>query len=359
MSPKNVALAAAALALAAACTPEFDPASQVDGLRVLALRAEPPEIAPAPAPGDGPAAAPDRAALSALVLRGDAAREPARKTAVVYLACLPAPGDPTPTPCVALAALRDPTAVLAEAARAACGAGGEAEPSIAFAGAEVCDAASCGPVRAGEVTLPSPELSVPAGYAFDALPPGAPARILGVQAVVLAFAIDATAEELAAGAGGACPLGAVASRLSELWAAREHVLATKRVLVRGPEATDPPNRNPAIEGIAADGAALAGGTATALAPGRIGLAPVLPEGVEALHEDYTKLDAAGAPIERAREEWVYSWFGTAGELEEVHTRGAEAQAWTVGAAGPAAVAVVARDLRGGVAWAVREVALGP
>lgn len=354
--PTRLLLLAATATLAAACGPDFDPASQVDKLRVLAVRAEPPEIAPPPA--SGAPVAPDRAALGALVVRGDVASDPARQTTVVYVACVPVPGDPSPSPCVALASLRDPTAALAGAAGASCAAPDEAAP-VVFAGAEVCDAAGCGPAQVGGVTLPSPEVRLPAGYGFDALPASAPERVLGVEAAVLAFALDATPDELSGGSGP-CPAAAVAERLSALWQAREHVLAVKRVQIRGPAAVDPPNRNPGIEGIAAGGAALASGAPATLAPGTAWLTPVLPAGEAGTPEAYTKLDATGTPITTAVEEWVFSWFGTAGELDDLRTRGAEAEEWILPAAGTRArVAAVVRDVRGGVAWAVRDVVVGP
>ncbi|HEX9308795.1 MAG TPA: hypothetical protein VF894_14975 [Anaeromyxobacter sp.] len=344
-------LAAAALA---ACTPDFDPASRIEKLRVLAIKAEPPEIDPAGV---------QTAALTSLVLRADFAQDPSRTTTVVHLACLPVPGDPSPSPCVQLAGLRDPTAFLAEAAPAACAAPGTAP--IAFAGTETCVGGDCGPATlAGGATLKRPEVSVPAAWAgpegvFAALPPTAPELVLGAQAIVLAFALDATPDELAAGGGGPCVAADLVSGLAGLWATREHVLSTKRVQIRGPDAYDPPNQNPAEPGIRAGTTSLDPDAVTTLAPGEISLAPV-PGGEPEL---YTKLDAAGLPLEgEAREEWVYSWFSTAGELDATHTRGTEADAWTVGATAagtPARVVAVVRDLRGGTAWAVRDVAVAP
>ena len=355
----------AALALAA-CTPDFDPASKVDRLRVLAIRADPPEIEPAAAT----AAAPDRAALTSFVLRPDFASDPGRQTTVVYLACTPTPGDPTPTPCAAFATLTDPTVLLAEAAKGACGSAGAGTPAaIGFAGIEVCRAGACAPavVTAGGtlVALPPPELAIPPGYGFDALPRGAPDRILGVQAQVLAFALDATPEELVPSPGGSCPSGDAAARLAQLWPEREHVLATKTVRIRGPEAPDPPNRNPAIDGIAAGGTRLESGSPpTPLAPGTWQLRPVLSPEAVALQETYTRLDAAGAPVERAPEDWVYSWFATAGEIDHLHAREPKPDDWTLrpedaaASGGRALVAAVVRDLRGGTAWVLREVAVG-
>jgi hypothetical protein len=350
----------------AACTPDFDPASRVEKLRVLAVRAEPPEIAPVPV--SGTPAAPDRAALTSFVLRADFATAPGRQTTVVYLACVPTPGDPTPSPCVLLASLRDPAGVLAGVASSSCAGpppGGTAP--IAFAGVEVCGAPAagswrtCGPARtSGGLSLPPPELALPGGYGFDALPPGAPERILGVQAVVLAFALDATPDELAAGAG-ACPAEVFATRLAALWAERDHVLAAKRVWIRGPEAPDAPNENPAVDGIAAGGVLLDPAAPASLPRTSVALTPALPAAADALHQPYTELDSTGAPIRSSREEWVYSWFGTAGELKDLHTRDGGAEEWDLAAAagGPAVVAAVARDLRGGVAWSWAEVTIAP
>src|SRR6266498_906860 len=150
------ALAAAALALAA-CSPDFDPASKIDKLRVLAITAAPPEIAP-------PSVDPDlahTAALTSLVLRADFDAEAALTTTIVHLACVPTPGDPAPSPC-----------------------------------------------------------------------------------------------ELLAGAGTTCPMGDMAARFAELWSSREHVLSTKRIQIRGPDAPDAPNQNPVIAGIEAGSADL-------------------------------------------------------------------------------------------------------
>jgi hypothetical protein len=195
---------------------------------------------------------------------------------------------------------------------------------------------------------------VPAGFAF---PPTGPERILGVQAIDLAFALDATLDELVAEVGTACPAGDVAANLARLWPEREHVLSTKRVLIRGPDA--PPgerNHNPTVAGILAGGIALDPGQATTVIAGDADLAPELPAGPAGEPEVYTTLDAAGAPIETAPEEWVYSWFATAGDLEDLHTRGGETDRWSHSAVrGPVRLGVVVRDLRGGTAWAVRDV----
>ena len=89
-----------ALLALAACTPEFDPASRVEKLRVLAVQADPPEIAPAPL--SGTPAAPDRAALTSLVVRADFAaapgREPRRRSHRPSTGCAPCTSRPAPGP---------------------------------------------------------------------------------------------------------------------------------------------------------------------------------------------------------------------------------------------------------------------
>jgi hypothetical protein len=351
---------AAALALAA-CTPDFDPASKVDKLRVLAVRAEPPEIAP---PGDPDAV--HTAALTSLVVRADFETEPARTTAVVHVACIPTPGDPSPNRCLTFDTLRDATAPIRDAAPAACAAA--AGVPVVFAGVEACVAELCGPAVAVGSPMRAAEVAVPAGFdlAFDQLRArgSAPELVLGVQAVVLAFAIDATPDELvAAGAGTTpCAEGDLAAGLATLWASRDHVLSTKQITIRGPDAPDAPNQNPAKPGIKAAGEELKPDSETPLRGGTLALEPFFAGSADPLPEAYTKLDAAGVPIESTREDWVYSWFSTAGEIDELHTRGTQTDDWIVGGASggtPALVAAVVRDLRGGTAWAVRRVRVNP
>ena len=100
-----------------------------------------------------------------------------------------------------------------------------------------------------------------------------------------------------------------------------------------------------------------------LAAGNRLVTPIQPPGADLLREHYANLDAAGRALVSAREDWVYSWFSTAGKLEDLHTRDPAAEEWTIGtedasaSGGQAVVAAVLRDLRGGVAWTVRDVKL--
>ena len=88
---RNLALVFAALALAA-CSPDFDPASKVEKLRVLAIKAQPPEIVPPSAD----AAALPTAALTSLVLHAPPPPGAAPPTAVGHAARLPGPGATAP-----------------------------------------------------------------------------------------------------------------------------------------------------------------------------------------------------------------------------------------------------------------------
>jgi hypothetical protein len=351
---RNVACTLAAALALAACSPDFEPASRIDKLRVLAIKAEPPEIEPA---GVGTVAL-DRAALESLVLRADFDAEPARTTTVVHLACLPVPGSGFATPCQTFDALGDLAALVQQVAAGACA----PEPGSApfLAGVEQCQAGICAAASAGGIPLRRAEIAAPPLEYFDRA--SAPERILGIQAVVLAFAIDASPDELAQGAVTTCAEANLVAGLARLWPAREHVLATKRVTIRGPASRDPdPNLNPAVDELVAGATTLERDVVTVLdaGTGTLSLRPVFDD---AARQTYTKRDAAGDEIATLREEWVYSWFSTAGELDELHTRGRESNTWTVSGTATgrrALVAAVVRDLRGGTEWAVRAVSVVP
>ncbi|WP_242346044.1 hypothetical protein [Anaeromyxobacter terrae] len=359
------------LALTAACGPDFDPASEVQGLRVLAIRAEPPEIAPA---SDG--SAPARAELETLVVDPALVADPARRAVVLHVACTPAPGDPGPSPCTKLSELSNPAALLAGAdLAAACAAPGVgAAGGISFAGLEACGRDGCGPVAVrrdpadpgSAVSLPRAAYALPADYTLSALPASSPERVLGLEVTDLALALDATPDELApaSAVGSDCELlGAVAARFEAEWSRRAHVAALKRIRVRGPAAPSAPNHNPVLSAVGLDGVALPapGEPPAAVAPSvKIQLLPLLPGSFEELRETYVECDAAGQPIATRQEDWTFSWFTTAGELEKLHTnQPAEAAELTTPVAGAPTVWVVARDLIGGVAWRAGSLAVSP
>lgn len=359
------------LALAAACGPDFDPASEVQGVRVLAVRADPPEIAPAI---DG--TAPSRAVLETLVAHPSFPVDPARQAVVLHVACTPAPGDPGPSRCTTLSELDDPAKLLANADLAtACAAPGVgAAGAITFAGLEACGLGGCSPlsvlrdpVDPGSAgMLPAPAYELPATYSLSGLPADAPERVLGLEVVDLALVLDARPDELApttAVPDDCALLGAVAGRFQAQWSLRAHVAALKRIRVRGPSALSAPNHNPLLEGVAMGGTTLPapGGIPATLPPfAKVDLLPVLPGEFEALRETYVEPDARGQPIATKREEWTFSWFSTAGELEDLHTNHpGEPEVFTAPPSGGVVVWTVVRDLRGGIAWRAGGIAVAP
>ncbi len=360
----RIASLASVVLLASACSPDFDPAWRVEKLRVLAVRAEPPEIAPA-SYGDAPA----RTVLGALVTNPEFLVDPGRRAVVLHLACTPVPGQAAASPCDAISALAEPGALLALADLAgACAAPGVGTVGgLTFAGVESCGLGGCGPVSvrtdpadpASAANLAAPAYELPADFDLADLPPYPPytaERVLGTEVTDVALALDASPDDLAPAAAvpDACAaLFEVASRFQALWAAREHVTSLKRIRVRGPDAASPPNQNPSISGISLDGAALPspGGTPLAIAPGAADFLPLLPGDPAALREWYWKCNAEGEKIEAAIEDWTFSWFATAGDLDTLHTRDAsEPDRYTPPPSGRVLVHSVVRDLRGGVAW---------
>jgi hypothetical protein len=377
MTTRSLSLAVALTSLAA-CTPEFDPASEVTTLRVLAVRAEPPELAPAPALGDPPSssgqAAPDTATLGALVAHPDFVADPARRVTLVHVACTPEAGDPTASACLSLTSLADPRALLpaADLALACADPGRGREGAITLAGLESCGRAGCEPIEvrldsadpASAVALPSPAYRLPGDLGLGALPPGAPERILGIEVVTLALALDVAPDALApAGTStDACAaLAAFGARFAEEWDLHANVASVKRIRVRGPDATDAPNTNPPLTGVAFDGTALPppGGAPTAIAAVEADLLPLFPGDPDLLRERYTRRDAAGAAIEEKIEDWAFSWFATAGELEDLRTNAPDEPERFAPEPGRALVYVVARDLRGGTSWTIGEVDVSP
>jgi hypothetical protein len=362
MKTAPILLVPALLALAA-CGPDFDPASEVQGLRVLAVRAEPPELAP---PGD--ASAPSRAALDTLVAHPAFPSQPGRAATVLHVTCTPKPGDPAASSCTDLSELADPAALLGKADPASvCSTtpGRGVAGGITFSGLEACGLTGCSAVtvrrepgvEGSEVALPAPAYELPGDFSFKDVPAGAPERILGLEVVDLALALDATPAELApttAVAGDCEALVAFMERFAAEWEARPHVATVKRIRVRGPNARSAPNANPVLSGIALGGVALPAPDAAPapVTPGtEADLLPILPGNPETLRETYFRLDAAGEIIEPKQEDWTFSWFSTTGELDRLHTNDAtEGDRYTAPATGDAVIWSVVRDLRGGVAW---------
>lgn len=404
---RTLALSAVLAVSLAGCGEQFKPASYVDKLRLLAIRAEAPEIAPLARGTDGTplepqpdGRAPDRTAFTSLVADPQQLGDPAREAVVVYLACTPEPGNLDAGLCNLVETYADPAqlpALLAEGG-GTCGGGGGGTGApaefgegliggITFAGLEACDhEQGCRPaevsVDGAAVALPPPTYVLPASFTLDALPAGHPQRTLGVQVVVIAIVVSATPDELVEGADPTddCAFAdRVSSNLARLLESRERLTAIKRVQVRGPDVTDPVNVNPEIPGFAANGTVLPlelpdpVPAEARFRPGQVStLLPQLPTGddgqplpADALYQPFTRYDADGAFFRNERESWLWSWFATGGEFEKERTRAPDqAQEWTAPGADPdfpvpesrrVFLYSVVRDARGGIAWAKREV----
>ena len=401
----RVRLSIASLVALAACGEPFDPPSRVDKLRLLAIRAEAPEIAPpvrgedgAPLDPQPEGHAPDRTALTALVADPLQLADPAREVTVVYLGCTPEPGSVEANLCSLIETYADPTqlAALLSAGGGSCAGGGGSGMGpigegviggVNFAGVESCDhELGC---RQAEVTvgglplaLPTPTYVLPAAFELDALPAGHPQRTLGVQVTMIAIAVAASPQELVEGADPAddCAfVTKVSDNLARLLEERERLTAIKRVQVRGPDNDDEVNVNPEIAGIRAAGAVLPAelpdpppAEAIFRRGQEVKLLPLLPAGPDGqplssdrLYQPFTRYDGEGKPFRDEREAWVWSWFTTGGAFERERTRAADQeQVWfttgedddlAVPADGRVFLYGVVRDARGGIAWVRREV----
>ncbi|MBI5544964.1 MAG: hypothetical protein HY901_13825 [Deltaproteobacteria bacterium] len=371
--PRPLPLLLAALAVAAAgCVPTFDPASKVESFRLLAVQAEPPQIAdPAPDPAAAPARPPGATLLTSLVADERHLTEPGRRSTVLHFACTPEPADPSQALCTAFANLRDPMALVAGSLSSqACTGGVPQIPlgqgivgGISLSGLEACDGSGCGaatiaydpadPTRT--LALPPPVYILPAELDLDSMAADAPERMLGMNVVVVSLAVDATPEELFSGSDLCQAFANLSTRLEDLRAERASVTAVKRIVIRGPDETDEPNRNPVLAGITLPSDVFAGQV--------VDLTPLLP--ADPAFQPYTRREENGAAIEAASEAWAYSWYATSGKYEDEHSwSDKEPQvSWTapgaegsgdVPEAGKVRFWVVVRDFRGGIAWASQE-----
>lgn len=366
------------------CGEGFLPVTYVDDLRVLAVRAEPPEIA---WETEG---LPPESRLSSLVADPAQLGDGGREVVVGYLSCTPDPASLAPSICSAVTTLRAPSELGRHLPADLCdeGEGGAGkENPFAFLGAERClHEEGCSPLlleRDGLVIpLPPPTYRLEDDLGLGALPPGHPARSRGTQAVVLGFAVVATPEELVEGVDAADPCRLAASLMSRflaLFDSRPSVLTYKRIQVRGPDHRDEPNVNPRIAGILAHGVPLPAELETpvpevasfrpdahVLLSPRPAASPLDEEGrpiPDAARQRYTRYRQDGSVIGEEVEEWRYSWFSTAGRFAEPQTTEGFAR-WTTPAGekedplppgGRTFLYLVVRDGRGGTDWVQREV----
>jgi len=363
---------AAALASALSCTTQFEGPQTITGLRVLGVRAEPPEIgALADAAGTGWPA--DHATIQSLVGLPAFAEDGDEDAVVLHLGCTPAPGEVGGTACTQMSALGDPSQFLPflvpETACTDPGLG--AVDGITFSGLEACSRLGCGPLSVlrdpadptSAVTLASPSYALPQGFALSGLPPGDPDRVLGTDVVDLALALEAAPGDVAptsAVPDDCTALFAVLERIEEEWPTRANLTSLKWLHVRGPDmpSASPPNQNPSLSGITLGGAPLPepGGVPLAVAAGQQEpLLPSLPAPFDDLRETYERFDSGGNYLDTRVEDWAYSWFTTGGDLADPYTSSWDETNPFTPASGRAVLWLVVRDLRGGVAFTAGEV----
>lgn len=362
------------------CGEEFPPASQIDGLRLLAIRAEDPELIPH-APGETPA----RTTLRSLVADPAQIEDPSRRVTVLHIGCTPTPGSLEPGLCTALEVLTTPKGLGQMLAAGGCldgeGSGtGEKGDTVRVVGFESCtQTEGCGPAEVEimglATTLPEPVYEVPEDFRMDLLPAGHPQRVNGIQAVIATVAVAASAQELVDGveATDACGFATgVGRNLSRLLEERERMTALKRVQLRGPDVPDPLNVNPVLPGITANGQLLDTPQARVATGARVDFLPVAPtddEGAPIEPQTFTRYDSEGKVLRSETESWLWSWYATGGEFEKQRTRaqGTPAQ-WTsptgskknpIPAHGRVFLYAVMRDARGGIDWVVKELQLDP
>jgi hypothetical protein len=365
--------ALAVLALSAGCATQFDGPEKVKGLRVLAVQAEPPEIGAA-ADGSGPSWPAASASIRTLVGHPAFAQDGDVHAIVLHLGCTAAPGQVAGTVCTQLSELSQPSDLLAflSAATACTAPGLGVAGAITFSGLEACSRDGCGPLSvpldpadaASTVSLASPTYALPADYSLAALPSSSTQRVLGADVVDLALALEAAPADVAptAAVADACgALAAVLGRFQAAWSARPHLAALKWLHVRGPDmpAASPPNHNPVVSGITLAGAPLPapGGTPLAAQVGKKqDLLPALPGAFDTLRETYQRFDTDARYVDTRQEDWAYSWFVTAGDVDHSHTQSFDEANPLDPGAGTTVVWLVVRDLRGGMAWTAGELA---
>ncbi len=383
MRPHAIASLAALLALSA-CAPDFAGPEKVTALRVLAVKAEPPEIG---AGGDNARSAADWPAafttLDALIGHPDfAADDRTDRAVVLHLACTPAPGSALGTICTQTSALSEPSALRLDLSTACPATGAKhlgVVGGITIAGLQSCNRSGCHSLAVRSdandpgslVDFGPSDYQLPTDAATDSflgeLPEGNRQRLLGTDAVVLSFAIEVGPEDsLSPAAPVPATCGALLPQIVDWfglhWPVRPHVASLKWIHVRGPEMPPqfPPNANPQLSGIgvpAGDGTADANPLPTSLAAGKqLDLLPVLPPpGFDGLRQDYQRFDTDGNLVDTRKEEWAYSWFTTRGDLDQSHTTSWDERNAFTPKAGAAMLWLVVRDLRGGEVWTAAPV----
>lgn len=294
--PRRLALLAMLGWLAAGCANDFDPPSLVDHLRVLAVKADPPYIDPAPAA---------RTTLSTLTV-GVASDTPLCHAWSLCAAVTTSKGH---LHCV------DPAL----------------EVSLGTQATATVDAAALATLAQGAAKL--------GGSGLGGGPPGASGdNTLSKVRLTVMFGV---AERAAL--GGTCPNAPVDFQGANCQDPERCLIGTKSLVL----AVSPDDRhnNPKLEPTEVGGTALANGEKTAVKPGAIALLPTWTE------DSREPISAAGTD----RESLLMSWFSTAGEFDQQRSYDdvpGNSLTLSAGAlAGEGArVWVVVRDGRGGTDW---------
>ena len=278
-------LALAAALSAAGCTDPWRTAPFVDGLRVLAIRAEPPDLAPGQA-----------TVLDAVVVDP---RDPSRLNTLVWLVC-----DPDPS------SLDQPACAQTDTLQAIEG-GGDGESAL--------DPSNLPPgLRPLGMTAPPGVVPLPIVYTapadvFAQVAPSDPRRIRGVLAVVLLLAVAEPPSS------SWPPTQADLTSLLERVRSKQvdSVLSIKRLRI---SENPTPNHNPTLAAVKIAGESWGPGPQLAkVLPGTWTNLAALPEGAA---ETYQDLDADGNLVTK-QEILSVSWFTTVGELGFARTLAGE------------------------------------
>lgn len=309
---KGIAILSAALGALWSCGQSWRPVTYLEGLRVLAVRAEPADLNPG-----------GLTTLNALVVDPSA---PARQNTLLWLACDPDPAALDQPLCAKFTTFSDPAELV--------GAGGSLPEGVRFVGL-------------GEEGL----YRAPAEL-FAPLPADSPHRRRGLVAVVLLIAIGAPPPE------SFPPTELELAELMEKVRTKQvaSVLAIKRLRISEDPAL---NSNPEIAGIRFDGELWGPGLRPVkLRPGQDH--EVIGEAAEGAAEHYLTLDADDQPAE-GDERLIFSWFSTFGDFEAARSPAGEALQ-SFGVPWPfdelpadrrGAIHAVLRDGRGGASWIKR------
>jgi hypothetical protein len=264
--------------LLASCGDEWRPVTYVEGLRVLAIIADPPDLVPGEA-----------TRLDALVVDPSGSGRP---NTLAWFACDPDPQALDQPECAKYSTLDD--------------VGELAQGSQLPGGVHVLGVSATSGAKAGGTSYVAP------ADLFASLTPDDPRRQRGVLAMIILFAI-------------AAPPPTSSEELDELMqrvqaGEVESILAVKRVRI---SEDGQRNQNPKIEGVRF-GDDLWGASLRPLKihPGETYLLTGVAR--DGTREHYLQIDVDGNPVEKD-ERLIFSWFATSGTLGTPRTVDAEAQ----------------------------------